>query len=84
MAKYDALREHLRLDGRNTITLSFAQIDAIVPDRLPDSARIYGAWWAPFDGSPSHVQAEAWEAAGYRVDKYDLHAKTVTFTRKGR
>lgn len=78
MAKYDALREHLRTDGGSRIELAFAEIAAIVAG-LPASAYEHQAWWA---NTRSHPEAVAWLKAGYRVDWFDLSAQRVRFIRE--
>lgn len=80
MAKYDALRDHLRRCGEPRLTMSFAEIDRIVPGGLPRSAYMYQAWWAN-EREPRHVQAAAWTEARYLVERPDLNACTVTFVR---
>lgn len=81
MAKYDPLRDELRRRGQPRITMSFAEIDQLVPGGLPNSAYQYQAWWADEREPKTHVQKLAWLEAGYRVDRYDLAARTVTFIR---
>ena len=77
MAKYDPLREHLRKDGSRRITMTFEQIGVLV-DGLPPSAFEYRQWWEN-QAADTHVNADAWMAAGYRVATVDLTAKRVTF-----
>lgn len=81
MAKYDALRDHLRRCGEPRITMTFAEIDRIVPGGLPRSAYVHQAWWAYEREPAAHVQKHAIRDAGYHVERYDLNAKTVTFVR---
>lgn len=80
MAKYDALRDHLANvpAATRTVTMRFAEVDAIVGG-LPPSARRHRAWWA----NDSKVEAMAWRAAGRHVDTggVDFNAETVTFAR---
>jgi len=80
MAKYDPLRDELRKRGQPRVTMTFAEIDQLVPGGLPNSAYQYQAWWAN-ERETRHVQSLAWCEAGYRVDRCDLAARTVTFVR---
>ena len=48
------------------LTLSFRQIDMILPLALPLSAFSIRQWWGNDD---SHVQARAWLNAGFEVDR---------------
>jgi hypothetical protein len=44
--RYEALTEHLRRVGAQTVTLPFAEIESILEARLPHSARKHPAWWS--------------------------------------
>lgn len=81
MPKYDPLRDELRKRGQPRITMSFAEIDQLVRGGLPNSAFQYQAWWADEREPKTHVHKIAWLEAGYRVDRYDLAARTVTLIR---
>jgi hypothetical protein len=81
MAKYDPLKRHLRACCEPRITMSFDQIAALVGG-LPRSAHDYHAWWANETNPTTHVQNFAWMDAGYRVERLNLGARTVTFARR--
>ena len=79
MAKYDPLRARLRMDGREVISMTLRQIARLVGG-LPRSASEYREWWAN-DGY--HVQARAWQEAGYVVEAVNRSAVgTVRFRRR--
>ncbi len=80
MAKYDPLAKFLGDSARTegTSILSFAQVEDLMGKALPNSARRYRSWWGN-DGY--HVQAVAWQAAGWRVFKVDMARRVVTFIR---
>ena len=78
MSKYDALTEWLK---HPQVTLSFREIEQIIaPETLTDAARQYRPWWGNERNNPSR-QCHAWLDAGWKVDKVDLKAETVTFRR---
>jgi hypothetical protein len=80
MAKYDPLREHLVVSGKSTISMTFAQISALI-DGLPKSAYEHQAWWAnEIDGQ--HVQAHSWLNAGFVVEFFDQNSETVRFVKQ--
>ena len=82
MAKYDPLREYLRDRSANEVTLSFDQIEDIIRAALPPSAHRYREWWA--NEKPqrtAHVQAVAWQEAGWKVSSVDFLAEQVLFVR---
>lgn len=78
MAKYDPLREHLSRTPERRITMHFRDIEALVGG-LPQSAWEHSAWWGNSGGS--HVHADAWMGAGYRVDHVDQQRGIVTFAK---
>ncbi|MDA2934803.1 GIY-YIG nuclease family protein [Acidobacteria bacterium AH-259-D05] len=69
MVDYDPLREYLltRTTGKNDISLSFSQIEGILGESLPQSARKYRAWWANQTDTSTRPQAKAWIDASFRV-----------------
>ncbi len=76
-SKYQPLLEFLRGSNQSEVTLSFAEIEALMNDTLPDSARTKRAWWS--NRSKGALQASAWMEAGYRVEDVDLDGQRVTF-----
>ncbi len=78
MAKYDALRNHLRRQRRPVVTLTLAEISGVIPGGLPGSAYRYRAWWSN-ETAGSHVQVRAWLDAGYAVASVDVAAGRVAF-----
>ncbi len=82
MAKYDPLREYLRGHSANKVALSFDQIEDIIKADLPPSAHTYREWWANEEPQhTSHVQAIAWQEAGWELASVDLLAEQVVFVR---
>lgn len=82
-SKYDALREHLRNQGRGRVEMSFGEVAELVGG-LPASAtgdggKYYRQWWENNDG---HVQAQAWLDAGYEVEDVNVTARRVVFVRR--
>lgn len=82
MAKYDPLRRFLENVAPDTseISLSFAQIEQILEDTLPNSARRYRPWWAN-EREGTHVQAASWLGAGWEVDTVNQDQEWVRFRR---
>lgn len=76
-SKYNPLYSHLRQQGAEEVTLTFAQIEALIGERLPFSARTQRAWWS--NRKQGAVQAQAWMGAGYHVEELDLAQEQVTF-----
>jgi hypothetical protein len=76
-ARYEALYRHLSGISEDVVTLSFAEVEAILGHTLPPSASRYRAWWS--NGSHSH--SRAWLDAGYEVDDVHRGSGTVRFRR---
>lgn len=79
MTKYDPLERYLAACGKEEITLRFDEIEAILADELPPSAKRWPAWWS--DPS-SHPHVRAWLDAGYRASP-DFRGKKAVFRRNG-
>ena len=82
MAKYDTLTAWLEAKGSVRIRAPFSALDEILDGGLPASAREYEVWWmGEAVVSPTHVQKQGWEAAGYTVESVNLEVGVVTFYR---
>lgn len=71
------------LDGqdKNQVSLAFEDIEKIIQDELPPSARNHRHWWA--NDSVSHTQAQQWLDAGWSVSNVNMNREQVTFSRIG-
>ena len=77
--KYHLLHDYLRsLTQDEPIRLTFDEIETIIGDSLPPSARASRAWWA----NSLTPQGKAWLAAGWLVDAVDIHATWAVFRPK--
>lgn len=79
--KYHPLFEHLLFSGKGAVAMSFAEIESVVGEPLPLSARTRREWWS--NSESGHSQARAWMRAGYRTSKVDLAGETAIFTLEG-
>lgn len=80
-SKYDPLKKYLAERADPVIHLSFGEIERIIGDSLPPSARDHRAWWANERSGGHHVNASAWMEAGRRTTNVDLNAAKVDFVR---
>ena len=76
-SKYQPLLEFLRGSNQSEVILTFAEIEALMNNPLPNSAKTKRAWWS--NRSKGALQASAWMDAGYRVEDVDLDGQQVTF-----
>lgn len=75
-SKYDGLREHLARATGGKVAMTFAEIEGLVGP-LPPSARAHRAWWS----NGSNTEAQAWRAAGWRVQSVNQSEEEVVFAR---
>ena len=80
-SKYQQLYDHLRQQGRDEVKLTISEIEQLIENRLPATARTQRAWWS--NRSRGAVQATAWMGAGYHVKTVDLETEQVTFHKPG-
>ena len=79
MTKYTPLMEWLGKQSGNSIELTFVQIEKIIDDKLPDSARKHLQNW---DYRPPGISlSNAWYKAGFQVVMVDLENEKVRFRR---
>ena len=84
MAKYDPLEHYLihTDDALHEVTLSFAQIEAIIgADLPPDAYNPNGTWWRNTNDA-KRPQAKAWLTAGWKIAASDQQGKWVRFIRQ--
>src|SRR4028119_181971 len=75
-SKYQPLLEFLCGSNQSEVILTFAEIEALMNNPLPDSAKSKRVWWS--NRSKGALQASAWMEAGYRVEDVDLDRQQVT------
>ncbi len=66
MDKYNPLYVFLSKKADNRITLKFSEIENIIGDKLPKSARMYSAWWSNSQTN-AHPYSRSWIDAGYKT-----------------
>lgn len=77
-SKYYPLFQHFQSCKDKKVSLSFSEIESLIDNKLPTTARDRTNWWSNRD-SQSALQAGAWIQAGYKVVAVDLEQQTVTF-----
>lgn len=83
MSKYDDISLYLQeQDKSKPYTVHFSEIERVIGAALPDSARLYQAWWANQSGK-GHSQAVSWCCVGWNTKDVDLANNRVTFVYVG-
>lgn len=78
MGKYTPFISYLKGVKERQIKFKFTEIESLINDKLPQSARKHKAWWGN-DLSGSHSWALDWCHAGWRSQELDLVLETVVF-----
>ncbi|MBX3677423.1 MAG: hypothetical protein KF853_10405 [Rhodocyclaceae bacterium] len=81
--KYTPLALALSAQGakRDSITLSFSEIESILGFSLPRSAHDHRPWWANQKNHDNRPQTSGWMDAGFQVESIDIRNKWVRFVR---
>lgn len=79
-SKYDPLILHLASYSGEALTLTFAEIEELLGEALPASARTHLAWWANTKSDSTHSWAYRWTALGWHA-RADLPGERVSFAR---
>lgn len=77
MSRYAQLTPVLLANPDAKVTLTFDELDKIVPGGLPASAKKHPAWWTNNEASQSH--SKVWLDAGRRAS-VDFKGKRTVFT----
>jgi hypothetical protein len=80
MSRYAPLTEWLKRQPQDNVVLDFADIERIISDELPPSARRHLRWWC---NSPGGAHNNAWLDAGWRMVAVDMLQEKVTFRKHG-
>lgn len=77
--KYYPLETHLKSIGRPEIPMTFHEIESVIKDSLPRSARKHRAWWS--NNTSNSVITHSWLKAGYKTAKVSLDNECLVFER---
>ena len=78
-SKYLSLGEYLLAYKKDSIRLSFVELEEILGFPLPKSARKFRTWWTN-DRTHSHAE-NGWLSFGWRVSNINLANESVQFNR---
>lgn len=81
MSKYQPLTHHLATRADVRVAMTFAEVERVLGFPLPASARRHRAWWA--NNPANHVNAQAWDAAGYQSAEVNLADERLVFVKRG-
>ncbi len=79
MSKYFNLTRYLSELEEGAWEATFDEVEKVLGEPLPASARQYPAWWA----NQGRAQSNAWQMAGWKTAGLDLQGERVTFVYVG-
>lgn len=81
MSKYEPLTVFLDAKRTEEVSMSFAEIEAVLGTALPASKR-RREWWS--NNPSNNVLTKAWLAAGYKTERVDMDSERLVFRRASR
>jgi hypothetical protein len=81
MSKYARWNRWLMNAREDNYRLTFRQLENILTQSLPDSARRHPEWWANERGGWRHTQCKSWTDAGFETADVNLSTGEVSFRR---
>ena len=80
-SRYALIAIWLQAQDADRIVCTFKDIETLIKDELPPSARKHRNWWA--NDSVSHVQSAQWLEVGWRVSSVNMATERVVFSIMG-
>lgn len=77
MSKYAPLAAHLRESERDSVAMTFGEVEAAIGDRLPASAYRHRSWWS--NNPNNNTSTRAWLDAGYKATEVDMKNRKLSF-----
>jgi hypothetical protein len=79
MSKYAGLGDYLKRQHRETVPMTFSEIEKITGTKLPPSARKHRPWWS--NNPHNSVMTKVWLEAGFASEQVDLTKRKLVFRR---
>ena len=79
MGKYEPLGLFLKNQTRDSVPITFAEIERILKSPLPASKESR-AWWS--NNPNNNVMTKQWLEAGYETEQVDIAAERLVFRKK--
>ena len=80
MSKYGPLTDYLTAQHGRSVRMSFAQVEAVLGQKLPQKSKAVRAWWS--NNPSNNVMTRAWLAAGYRTAEVDIAGEMLSFVQQ--
>lgn len=80
MSKYATLGRHLKEQARDTIPMTFTEVERVLGTELPPSAYRHRAWWS--NNPENNVATREWLDAGFETERVDIEQQRLVFRRR--
>lgn len=77
MSKYAPLAAHLRESERDSVAMTFEEVEAAIGAPLPASAYRHRSWWS--NNPNNNTSTRAWLGAGYKATEVDMENRKLSF-----
>ncbi|HET7848573.1 MAG TPA: hypothetical protein VFL51_05870 [Pseudolabrys sp.] len=79
MSKYTPLADYLKGQGRDSVPMTFAEIERVTGVKLPPSARKHRPWWS--NNPHNSAMTRVWLDAGFESEQVDMQKRKLVFKR---
>jgi len=77
--KYAPLEMYLKSAELESIAMTFTDIESIIKDDLPPSARKHRPWWS--NNTTNRAITQSWVAAGFKVTQVNMKNESLVFVK---
>lgn len=77
MSKYAPLAAHLKESERDSVAMTFKEVEATIGKPLPPSAYRHRSWWS--NNPNNNTSTRAWLDAGYKATEVDMKNRKLSF-----
>ena len=81
MSKYEPLEIFLKSTDFESIPMTFTEIELIIKDSLPPSARKHRPWWS--NNSSNSAMTRSWIAASFKATQVNMDKESLVFVKIG-
>lgn len=81
MSKYEPLENYLKSADFESIPMTFTEIELIIKDSLPTSARKHRRWWS--NNPSNNAMTRSWSAAGFKVTNVNMNKESLVLIKIG-
>ncbi len=81
MSKYAPLKTYLNSADFESVPMTFREIEQIINDSLPPSARKHRSWW--INNTSNSAMTRSWIATGFKATQVNMNKESLVFVKIG-